>query len=110
MDVEQYRQPAYATALAILGDHHLAEDAVQDAFVEALRSWDRIREPEARPAWVRAIVRHRCHRLLRRRDMGGAPLPELRDAAEPWEHVARTETASRLLARLRSLPQASDNP
>ena len=105
MDVEQYRQPAYATALAILGDHHLAEDAVQDAFVEALRSWDRIREPEARPAWVRAIVRHRCHRLLRRRDMGGAPLPELRDAAEPWEHVARTETASRLLARLRSLPR-----
>ena len=46
MEIERYRSLARATALALLGDHHLAEDAVQDAFLEAHRSWDTLREPE----------------------------------------------------------------
>jgi len=37
MDLERYRELAYGTALSLLGDHHLAEDAVQEAFFEAHR-------------------------------------------------------------------------
>lgn len=106
MDVERYRKPAYATALAVLGDHHLAEDAVQDAMIEALRSWDGLRDPTKRPAWIRSIVRHRCYRLLRRRDMGAVPLPELISHEEPWRLAARHEASGRILAGMRALPRS----
>ncbi len=103
MELERYRDLAHGTALALLGDHHLAEDAVQDAFVEAHRSWESLRDPNKRAAWVRAIVRHRCFRLLRRRDC--APLPDLASEEEPWQAAARTEERRDLLARVRALPK-----
>ncbi len=105
MELERYRDLAFGTALAVLGDHHLAEDAVQDAFVEAIRSWDRIRNEEARGAWLRTIVRRRCYRLLRRRDLGQTDLPEIGVDAEPWRDAARNETHAGLLARVRALPR-----
>lgn len=105
MDVERYRQPAFATALAVLGDHHLAEDAVQEAMIEALRSWDSLRDPDKRPAWIRSIVRHRCYRLLRKRDMGALPLPELTLSEEPWHVAARSEESRRVLSQMRGLPR-----
>jgi len=103
MELERYRELAYGTALALLRDHHLAEDAVQDAFVEAHRSWGSLREPGKRAAWVRGIVRHRCFRLLRRRDFG--PLPELAGGVEPWEVAARSEERIDVLTRVRALPR-----
>jgi len=103
MELERYRELAYGTALALLGDHHLAEDAVQEALLEAHRSWDRrLREPDKRAAWVRTIVRRRCFRLLRRRDHG--PLPELAEGGEPWEAAAWNEERRDILARVRALP------
>jgi len=104
MEIERYRRMALATALSLLGDHHLAEDAVQDAMVEAIRSWDTLREPERRAAWVRAIVRHRCHRTLRRRDLGALPLPDVASGDEPWRRVAHAEESGRLMERVRALP------
>ena len=64
MELERHRDLAFGTALALLGDYHRAEDAVQEAFVEAIRCWDRLENPEARGAWLRGIVRHRCFRIL----------------------------------------------
>ncbi|MHC4937471.1 MAG: sigma-70 family RNA polymerase sigma factor [Planctomycetota bacterium] len=101
--MERYRELAYGTALSLLGDHHLAEDAVQDAFVEAHRSWDSLRDAGKRAAWVRAIVRHRCFRILRRRDC--QPLPEIAGGEEPWHAAARREEKTSMLARVRALPR-----
>ncbi len=105
MELEQYRDLAWGTALAILGDYHLAEDAVQDAFVEAYRSWDRLERPDARAAWMRAIVRHRCYRLLRQRDMGVGSLPDMALEEEPWMAASRNEQRQDLFARVRQLPR-----
>jgi len=105
MELERYRDLAFGTALALLGDHHLAEDAVQEAFLEAHRCWDRLERPGARAAWVRAIVRHRCYRILRKRDLGAGPLPDVATDEEPWMTVARDEMKGRLLARVRALPR-----
>ena len=54
---------AYATA--ILGDRHLAEDAAQEAFVEAHRQLRSLREPAAFGGWFRTIVFKHCDRLTR---------------------------------------------
>jgi RNA polymerase sigma factor (sigma-70 family) len=59
--------PVFAVAFAITGDHALAEDVVQEAFV---RVYTRARSyrPESRPrAWVVAIARNLALDAVRRR-------------------------------------------
>jgi RNA polymerase sigma-70 factor (ECF subfamily) len=48
-----------ARALVLAANRHDAEDAVQEAFSEALRRWDRIRGYEAPEAWLHLVVRQR---------------------------------------------------
>jgi RNA polymerase sigma factor (sigma-70 family) len=61
-----------AIAHSILDDAGAAEDAVQEALLLAWRSWDRLRDPSRRQAWlvricVRQSLRTRRHRLARLR-------------------------------------------
>ena len=65
--VRRYRDGAYVLARALASDEHLAEDAVQEAFVEALSRLDQLRDPEAFAAWLRRIVRTRVSRIVRKR-------------------------------------------
>lgn len=67
---ERHRAPLYALALRFLGHGSDAQDAVQDAFLIALRSIDRLREPEAVGGWLRGILRNVCLRRLRERKQG----------------------------------------
>ena len=53
-------------ALAILRDSAEAEDAVQETWELAWRSWDSLRDPDARGAWLRRICVRRCLRRQRR--------------------------------------------
>jgi RNA polymerase sigma factor (sigma-70 family) len=50
----------YTIARLILRDAHLAEDAVQDAFVHAWRSLPSLRDPERWDAWLRRLVVNAC--------------------------------------------------
>jgi DNA polymerase III subunit alpha len=63
--VQRLQAPALAKARHILRDYHLAEDAVQEAFVAAYTDLGKLRDPQAFTAWLLRIVAHRCHRLLR---------------------------------------------
>jgi RNA polymerase sigma-70 factor, ECF subfamily len=60
----------FGLALTILGDHGEAEDAVQETFFSAWRSWSSLRDESKRSAWLtRICVNHCIHRrrgLLRR--------------------------------------------
>ena len=55
-----------AIALSILDDPPAAEDAVQDALLQAWRSWDSLRDPACRQAWLVRICVRRCLRLRER--------------------------------------------
>jgi RNA polymerase sigma factor (sigma-70 family) len=55
-----------ARALMLANSRHDAEDAVQDAFAEALRGWDRISGYDNPGAWVYRIVRQRLWKSARR--------------------------------------------
>lgn len=60
---------AYTLARYLMRDRHDAEDAVQDAYLRALRHFGGFRGGDGR-AWLLAIVRNSCHTLLRQRSRG----------------------------------------
>jgi RNA polymerase sigma factor (sigma-70 family) len=65
--VRAYQDIAVAYATSILRDYHLAEDAAQEAFVEAYRELSSLREPAAFAAWFRTIIFKHCDRMTRRK-------------------------------------------
>ncbi len=70
MLLERHRAPLHALALRMLGHGPEVQDAVQDAFLVALRTIDQLREPEAVGRWLRGIVRNVCLMRLRERRQG----------------------------------------
>jgi RNA polymerase sigma factor (sigma-70 family) len=56
---------AYTLARYLMRDQHDAEDAVQDAYLRALRYFDGFRGGDAR-SWLLAIVRNTCYTLRHR--------------------------------------------
>src|SRR5438445_12053913 len=55
----------FAVAYSILRDAQEAEDAVQETMELAWRSWDTLREPSRRGAWLRQICVRRALRSRR---------------------------------------------
>jgi RNA polymerase sigma-70 factor (ECF subfamily) len=62
--VRTHERQAYAVALRLLRKPELAEDATQDAFIQAYRALDTFRGGYFR-AWLMRIVTNRCYDLLR---------------------------------------------
>lgn len=81
--------PAVAALARWSGDLIVAEDAVQEAFAEALRAWPRDGVPDNPAGWVVTVARHRA--LDRMRREAARPGKEL--AAVVDEIRARTEHA-----------------
>jgi DNA-directed RNA polymerase specialized sigma24 family protein len=78
---ERYRGPLLRQAHRLLDDHGLAEDAVQQALLNAYRA---MRLGEARPQlrpWLHRICHNSALKLLRARVQRGEPL--LEDYAQP---------------------------
>jgi RNA polymerase sigma-70 factor (ECF subfamily) len=66
--VRTYLPRSYRAALLIVGDRHLAEDVVQDAFERALRALDRFDDSRPFGPWLHRIVANRALDTIRRRD------------------------------------------
>jgi len=81
--VRAYQDIAVAYATAILRDYHLAEDAAQEAFVEAYRELSALREPAAFAAWFRTIIFKHCDRMTRRKRHPVATLDAALEVASP---------------------------
>jgi RNA polymerase sigma factor (sigma-70 family) len=54
------------TVLLICHDHHRAEEITQDAFVQTLRHWDKVRGLERPGAWVRKVAVRLAVKSVRR--------------------------------------------
>ena len=72
--MRRFQGSAFGRAFSILGDSHLAEDAVQDAFVEAFRNLGSLLAPEAFPSWFQRIVLTACNRITRKRTLPASSL------------------------------------
>src|SRR5919199_6615315 len=88
--LERHRAALYALALRILGRGPEAQDAVQEAFLIALNSIDRLREPEAVGGWLRGIVRNVCLMRLREK-RGEVLLDEHAHRVEEWSFELSAE-------------------
>jgi RNA polymerase sigma-70 factor (ECF subfamily) len=65
-----YLDAAHNLARYLMRDAHEAEDAVQEAFLRAIRHFGGLRGADGR-AWLLSIVRNVCFTQLRRRRSGG---------------------------------------
>jgi RNA polymerase sigma-70 factor (ECF subfamily) len=89
---------AVSVLIRVLGDIDLAEDAVQDAFAEAVRRWPADGLPPAPARWIittarrRAVDRHRRDSAREARDAAAARLdPAGPDAAAAPGGTGETE-------------------
>ena len=89
-------------AAALLGDAHLAEDAVQSAFVTALAKLHQLRETQGFAGWFRQIVRTEANRIARRRH---ATVPLIEQPAAAVRDV--TEAQRIVREALAALPPGS---
>ena len=81
--VKENENRLYRAALAILGDRHEAEDAVQDAFVKYLEKAPAQLENSA--AWLMRVLVNGCKSRLRRAWRQELPLLDSLPAPEPEE-------------------------
>ncbi|WP_298992010.1 RNA polymerase sigma factor SigM [uncultured Pseudokineococcus sp.] len=94
--VRRHGPRLWAVALGVLGDREEAADAVQDAFVSALRGADRFRGEAAVTTWLhRIVVNASLDRLRRARVRRTVPL----DAPAPGGGDAPRGAVERLAAR-----------
>jgi RNA polymerase sigma factor (sigma-70 family) len=106
----RYQNLAFGYAFALLGDFHLAQDATQEAFIAAYFGLGQLHEPAAFPGWLRGIVRHQCHRILRKHPFELVPLEHAAGIAaetgEPERHLVQREARAAVLAAINALPRA----
>jgi RNA polymerase sigma factor (sigma-70 family) len=107
--VRRFQDMAYGYAYSILGDFHLAEDVAQEAFIEAYRQLDNLRDPAAFPGWFRRIVFKYCDRITRRRQLSTVPLDAAVGMATkelgPVQAAEKRETQQKVLVAIRALPE-----
>ena len=108
--VQQFQDMAVGYAFSILGDFHLAEDAVQEAFIEAYPILSRVYGPIAFPGWFRRIIFKHCNRLTRGKRDELMPLETMVEIPsgrrDPADEIEEQETKSLVLAAVRRIARA----
>lgn len=106
--VRQLQDMAVGYGYTVLGDFHLAQDAAQEAFVEAYRDIAKLREPRAFTGWLRAIIFKHCDRLVRGKRPVLVPLDVAANSAagatEPAMLVEQRELQADVQTAIRALP------
>jgi len=97
---------AYGVAKLILRDDDRAQDAVQDALVQAWRHVRALREPDAWDAWLHRLVVRACYRFARQTrrrsliELQVTPDPSSSDVSDFSLSIAERDRIGRLLGRL----------
>jgi RNA polymerase sigma factor (sigma-70 family) len=112
--VIRHRPLLLALCVRTLADRDLAEDAAQEATLQAMLGLDRLRSPARFGSWLAGIGLNVCHRWLRQRRneawsweavLGGSLLPEPVDEGRgPEEEVTVADLRGRVQEAIASLP------
>lgn len=103
--VRRFEGMAQRIGAAMLGDRSRAEDAAQEAFIDAYLSLRSLREPAAFPGWFRRIVLKHCDRQLRR-ERGEVSLADVSSYGDGSPDMLDTlDTRARVRAALAGLSE-----
>jgi RNA polymerase sigma-70 factor (sigma-E family) len=91
-----------AFAFALAGDHHAAEDLVQEALVKIWRAWPRIEQDDPQ-GYARTVIARTFYSARRRRWAAEVPSPRMADVTVAAEQD-RAGEADQLLRALSTLP------
>ena len=117
--VETYERPLYALALQKVGHPEDAQDVVQDAFLEAYRTLDRLETPEAFGGWMRRITLSHAYMRLRRRHQRpeqlagagtGSVLEEVAAESSAFPEIDPAELPALVLRAISRVPEAYQLP
>ena len=104
---DRHSQRAYGLAFRVLRDRHLAEDALQQAFLDVWRTADRFADGSTVRAWLMLLTHRRDVDLVRReqrwrREIVESSQPEAAPASE--DEALEGLAAARVRAALTSIP------
>jgi len=104
----RYYHALIAVADSILLDHHLAEDAAQEALAAACRELGKLKDPDRFGPWIAAICRNVARDMLRDRQRQRKPLEDCRGddchgEAHNGQRAAVAEALQKLPEHLREV-------
>lgn len=106
--VRRFQDMAVGFGYSILRDFQLAEDAAQEAFFEAYRHLDQLKDPTAFPGWFRRIVFKHCDRLIRNKSLAVASLDNALELASRTPNqtdlIQQREMSDKVLSAVGRLP------
>jgi RNA polymerase sigma factor (sigma-70 family) len=105
--MRRFEDMAVGYSAALIGDFHQAQDAAQEAFLDAFRLLPTLREPAAFASWFRLLVRKHCDRVTRRRSLEVAMTGDGEFAllSDPAAGEMRREARMAVRAAIASLPE-----
>jgi RNA polymerase sigma-70 factor, ECF subfamily len=108
--VGRYQQAMYRHAVAVVLDHDVAADMVQDAFVRAYVGLRECRDRTRFKAWLFRTLRNRCLDYLKEASRRNVRLDDVADPLDeadgPAETAERNEIRHGITQALRKLPPA----
>jgi RNA polymerase sigma-70 factor (ECF subfamily) len=99
---DEHLERAYHLARAILRDETEAQDATHDAFVQAWRRWETLRDPARFEAWFDRILVNACRLRLRGRNREATDI-SVELGLATGDHAARTDDMTALRAAVATL-------
>ena len=106
--VDQHYEPVFRFAYRLSGTSHEAEDISQQAFLDAQRKLDTLRDPDKVRAWLFMIVRNLYRRRIRDRVTRGEfalevladPIDQKQDSDKRVEQALDSESLQQVLNEL----------
>lgn len=108
--VKQFQDLAVGYAYSILRNFPLAEEAAQEAFIEAYLNLNLLQKPAAFPGWLKKIVFKQCDRITRKKRPSFVSLTQtgelISSQSSPTNIVEQKELKARIQQAIAQLPEA----
>lgn len=102
--MNEYGDAVFRMCYLYLKDYHLAEDAAQETFMKAMRSYDQFHHEAEEKSWLIRIAINCCKNTMRTRwfRFGRNILEEgcLTEKEDPIERIAEADSIARAIGKL----------